>query len=436
MKHKNNLSRIKDRFFILWQYKFFRCAVLIHLAYFVISLVLVLTILRGQNDFLIYYTAGGVFYNNPNNLYVQDQYIWDYRYLPLSATFFIPFYLLGFDLGFILFHTLNLILNLMICKLLYKIIILVRGQDHEKDDRRIILYMSVYLVAAPQMFNYILGQINLYITFFMLVALYIFLMHETLKWQFIGSMILGVSIILKPTALLLIPFLLVFNYDVIQKKLDFDLMKSFARIAGVLFPISLNIIIFILYPKLWDGFIETNFTGGNPLTLNFSFSITKIVLNFCYMYNVPFNQMYVFLIIFGILGFLGYTFYLFGKYHKRDAIIYGFTFGLVITLLVYFDSWDHHLLNLIPLLMIIIFNLPRHSELSDKYFKKGFFFFSFFDLAFMGLWFITIIFWFPYNFASTIFLILVFYGLSKHSLSAGDNSNINNFNKGARDDGF
>ena len=138
------------------------------------------------------------------------------------------------------------------------------------------------------------------------------------------------------------------------------------------------------------------------------------------MYNIPFNQIYVFLFIFGIVGFLGYTFYLFGKYHERDAIIYGFTFGLVITLLVYFDSWDHHLLNLTPLLIIIIFNLPRHSELSDNYFKRGFFFFSFFDLAFMGLWFITIIFWFPYNFATTIFLVLVFYGLSKHSLTTED----------------
>ena len=418
-----------DRFKELWKtYKLFRYAVIIHLSYFFISLVCVLTILRDQNDFLIYFNAGGVFYNNTNELYNQDYYIWDYRYLPLSATFFIPFYLLGFELGFIIFHILNLILNILICVLLYKIIVLIRKEDHEQDDKRIILYIILYLVAAPQMFNYILGQINLYITFFMLLALLIFLKYEELKWNLLGSIILGISIVLKPTAILLIPFLIVINYDLNHKHLKFDFLKSIIRIMGVIFPISLNIIIFLLYPKLWDGFIETNFTGGNPLTLNFSFSITKIILNICFMYNIPFNQIHVLLIVFGIIGSLGYIVFLFGKYHEKDAIIYGFTFGLVITLLVYFDSWNHHLLTLTPLLIIIIFILPRRSEITNKYFKKGFFFFSFFDLAFMGLWFLTVK-WFPYNFASTVFLILIFYGLSKHSLYPEEKYSFNKYTR-------
>ncbi|TFG30382.1 MAG: DUF2029 domain-containing protein [Promethearchaeota archaeon] len=420
-----------DRFKELWNtYKLLRYAVFIHLSYFFISLVCVLTILRYQNDFLIYFTAGGVFYNNTNELYNQDYYIWDYRYLPLSATFFIPFYLLGFELGFIVFHILNLILNILICVLLYKIIVLIRKEDHEQDDKRIILYIILYLVAAPQMFNYILGQINLYITFFMLLALFLFLKHEELKWNLLGSIILGISIVLKPTAILLIPFLLVINYDLNHKHLRFDFLKSIIRFIGVIFPISLNIIIFLLYPKLWDGFIETNFTGGNPLTLNFSFSITKIILNICFMYNIPFNQIYVLLIVFGIIGLLGYLVFLFGTYHEKDAIIYGFTFGLVITLLVYFDSWNHHLLTLTPLLIIIIFIMPRQSEITNKYFKKGFFFFSFFDLAFMGLWFLTVK-WFPYNFASTVFLILIFYGLSKHSLYPEKKYSINKYTRKA-----
>ncbi|MFX1339543.1 MAG: glycosyltransferase family 87 protein [Promethearchaeota archaeon] len=428
MSFKTKLNRIFPRLRELWEYKVFKWAVIIHMGYFIVSLVCVLTVLRDQNDFLIYFNAGGIFYNDINDLYNQEHYIWDYRYLPLSAAFFIPFYLLGFDLGFIIFHTLNLILNILICVLLFKIIKLVRKEDHEQDEKRIILYISLYLAAAPQMFNYILGQINLYITFFMLVALYIFLTREQLRWHLFGSMILGISIVLKPTALLLIPFLMVINYDSSRKKLMFDFSKSLIRIIGVIFPISLNIIIFLLYPKLWDGFIETNFTGGNPLTLNFSFSITKIILNFCYMYNIPFNQIYVLLVVLGIIGSLGYVIFLFGRYHKKDSIIYGFTFGMVITLLVYYDSWDHHLLNLIPLLIILIFILPRKSEITVKYIKKGLLFFSFFDLAFMGLWFLTML-WFPYNFASTVFLILIFYGLSKHSLSKEDNASINKYGK-------
>jgi len=118
-----------ERFKTLWiKYTVFRIAVIIHLCYFIISLICVLTILREQNDFLIYFNAGGIFYNDINDLYNQEHYIWDYRYLPLSAMFFVPFYLLGFDLGFVIFHTLNLVLNILICVLLYKIIKLVRKE--------------------------------------------------------------------------------------------------------------------------------------------------------------------------------------------------------------------------------------------------------------------------------------------------------------------
>jgi hypothetical protein len=337
--------------------------------------------------------------------------------------FFVPFYLLGFDLGFILFHILNLILNILICNVLYKIINLIKAEDHEKDDKRIILYLSLYLMAVPHIFNYILGQINLYVTYFILLSLYIFLKYNELRWQFIGSFILGLSIILKPTALFMIPFLLIINFDFkSRKKLTIDFSRTIIRLVGAILPLSLNIVLFLMYPKLWEGFIETNFTGSNPLTLNFSFSITKIIINFCYIYNIPFNQLFILIGVLSVVGGLGFIIFILGRFDQNFAIIYGLTFGIVIMLLGYFDSWDHHLLNLIPLLIIITFNLPRQSEITNNYIKKGFFFFSFFDLAFMGIWFFTTLLWFPYNFASTIFLLLIFYGISKYSLSIDKNN--------------
>ena len=405
------------RFKELWvNFKFFRYTVILHLGYFVVSLIIVLTILRDQNDFIIYFNAGGIFYKNIGDLYNQENYLWDYRYLPLSAMFFVPFYLLGFEIGFVVFHILNLILNILICIVLYKICKLVKGEDHEKDDKRIIIYISVYLVGIPQMFNYILGQINLYITFFMLISLYIFLKYEQLKWQFVGSLILGLSIILKPTALFLIPFLLVVNLDLKKRKmLTIDFSTSVVRLIGVFLPISLNVILFLAYPILWEGFIETNLTGSNPLTLNFSFSITKLILNFCYVYNIPFNQLFVLICVMSIIAGLGFIIFIIGKFDKKSQIIYGITIGILIMFLGYYDSWDHHLLNLTPLLIIMIFNLPRHSEITEKYIRKSLLFFSCFDLAFMGIWFL-IWFYFPYNFASTIFLIMIFYGISKYAL--------------------
>lgn len=407
--------RIIKRFKELWtNYVILRYAIILHLGYFMISMILVLTVLREQNDFLIYFTAGKVFYTDIDDLYNQDYYLWDYRYLPLSAAFFVPFYLLGFNLGFIVFHCLNLLLNVFICVLIYKISYLVRGEDHEKDDYRVILYISLYLMGVPHMFNYILGQINLYTTFFVLMSLYIFLKHKEKKWQFLGGLMIGISIVMKPTAVLLIPFLLIINLNFkSHQKVYIKISRSFVRLTGVIFPISMNLILFMFYPKLYFGFLATNFTGSNPLTINFSFSLTKIILNICYMYNIPFNQLYILFGVMGILFGIGFLIFIFGNRNDEKLIIYGFTFGIMIMLLGYYDSWDHHFVNLTPLLVILIFCLPRESDITRKNIKRGFFFFNFFDLLFMGIWFLVWR-WFPYNFGSTIFLIIVFYGLGKY----------------------
>ena len=420
MSIKTQLNRIKSRFLELWRTsQIFKYAIILHLFYFVLSLILVYTIFRSQNDFLIYWKAGGVFLENTPDLYNQENYIWDFRYFPLSAVFFIPFYVLGFDLGFLFFQILNLILNALICIILYKIIILVKGESHEKDDKRVILYLSLYLMAIPHALNYILGQINLYITFFMLLSLLIFLKKDGVIWELIGCFILGISIILKPTALFIIPFLLIIHFDLREKKLKIDFSRSIVRLFGVVLPIALNFIPFFIYPQLFEGFIATNYTGSNPLTLNYSFSITKNIINFCYFFNLPYNQLYVLIIVIGIVAILGFLVFIVGNF-EGNTLIYGFTFSLSIMLLGYFDSWNHHLLNLIPLLIIISFIMPRKSKETTGI-KRVIFFFCFFDIAFMGLWLLTFV-YFPFNLGSTIFLILTLYYIGRYSLKNSRNN--------------
>ncbi len=412
---KTIFDRVKTRFIELWHRKIFRYAVIVHLFYFVLSYVLVIFFFRNQNDFLVYYTAGGVFLNDIENLYNQDNYLWAFRYFPISAVIFVPFYVLGFNLGFTVFHIINLLFNIFICVLIYKIIPLIRTEDHETNDNRAILYICFYLMSLPQMFNYVLGQINLYVTFLILWALFLFLKHKELKWQFIASVILGFSIIVKPIAILIIPFLMVINVDLKAKKIHFDFFLSFVRIVGSMVALSLNLIFFWKYPKLFEGFIDANFTGNNPVDLNFSFSITKLIINFYYFNKLRVPQLYVIIVIFAIIGVSGYIIFLI-KRSQHNSLLIGYLFSVLIMLLVYFDSWDHHLLVLTPLLILMIFNVPRQSEITKKYLKPSFFFFCFLDLAFMGLWFLIQI-WFPFNFEGTIFLILTFIGLCKYCLS-------------------
>ncbi|MFX1551134.1 MAG: glycosyltransferase family 87 protein [Promethearchaeota archaeon] len=397
----------------LCEHKIFRYALILHLFYFILSIILYFSLYREQNDFIIFYNVGKIFINDIENLYNQTYYLWDFRYFPLSALFFIPFSLLNIDTAFVIFNIFNVLLNYLICIYLYKIILLVRNKNHEKDDKRVILYLSIYLMGMPHVLNYIYGQINLYITFFIILSLYIFLKYKNLKWEFIASLILGISIIIKPTAFLLIPFLFIINFNLEKTKLKVEFLRSLIRLVGVLIPVFLNFILFFSYPTLWEGFLETNFTGSNPVALNFSFSITKLITNFCYFFNIPFNQLIIFLGVITIIGGLGFIAFIIRRFEK-NSILYGYAFGILIMLLTYFDSWDHHLLNLTPILIIIMFNLPRHSKVIEPI-KLSLFFFSFFDLAFIGIWYLIYPL-FPFNFEGTFFLLLSFYTISKYCL--------------------
>ncbi|MFX0082349.1 MAG: glycosyltransferase 87 family protein [Candidatus Hodarchaeota archaeon] len=408
-------TRIFKRIKELWEYRIFRYALILHSFYFLLSIVLFFLLYKEKNDFVIFYNVGDIFLNDIENLYNQTNYLWDFRYFPLSALFFIPFSIISFELAFVIFNIVNMILNILICLILYKTILLVRNNDHEKDDKRVILYVCIYLIGLPHILNYIYGQINLYITLFILVSLYIFLKYENFKWQLVGSLILGIGIIIKPTAFFLIPFLIILKFDLVNKKLNFDFYTTMTRLIGVSLPVLLNFILFFAYPPLWNGFLDTNFTGSNPVALNFSFSITKLITNFCYFYNIPFNQIYILIGVVSILGGLGFIIFIIRRF-EGDSIIYGFAFGITIMLLAYYDSWDHHLLNLTPILIIIIFNLPRYSEITSSI-KPSLFFFSFFDLAFVGIWYLIYPL-FPFNFEATFFLLVSLYAVSKYSMKS------------------
>ncbi|MFX1573893.1 MAG: glycosyltransferase family 87 protein [Promethearchaeota archaeon] len=401
------------RFKELWEYKVFRYTLVVQIFYFILAIVLFFVYYHEKNDFLIFYNVGDIFLHDIEHLYDQTNYLWDFRYFPLSALFFIPYSFLNYELAFIIFNLFNIVLNVLICIILYKIIIRVRGFDHEEDDKRILKYLCLYCMCFPNLLNFILGQINLYITLFILVSLFIFLKYNEIKWQFIGSLILGISIIIKPTTIFLIPFLIIINFNREERKLKIDLSRSVIRIIGIITPVLMNIIFFLSYPNLWNGFLATNFTGTNPVALNFSFSITKLVINFCYFYNIPFNQLVILIVVMVIFGGLGFVIFVFRK-NDENSIIYGYAYGLIIMLLVYYDSWYHHLLNLIPVLVIIIFNSPRHSKVSIIT-SRSVLFFHFFDLIFVGVWYLVYPL-FPYNFGSTVFLLLTFYGISKYCL--------------------
>ena len=406
--------RVISKLKAFWEEKTFRFAVLAQISYVTLSIILFFLFFSDKNDFLIFYESSKIFLTDIENLYNQANYVWDFRYFPLSSLLFIPFSVIDFRLAYIAFNCFNFFLNLIICLLMYKIIKLVRGKDHEKDDKRVIFYLSIYLMGVPHILNYVYGQINLIITFFIILSLFIYLKYKKKLWQFLGSIILGISIIIKPTSLLLIPFVLMVNLDLSKRKLKIDFFSSIIRLIGVILPVLSNFVLFAMFPKLWGGFLSTNFTGSNPIALNFSFSLTKLITNFCFHFNIPFNQLSILIASVGIIGGLGFCIFILRR-RNENSILYGYSLGMLIMLLTYYDSWNHHLLNLVPLIVLILFNLPRHSNLLN-YIKPSLFFFNFFDIIFVGIWFFTYPL-FPFNFVGTFFLFVTFYAISKYLIT-------------------
>lgn len=405
------------RRFYIWIQKSFVFALWIQIVFIIISLILTFTINRNTNDFLVFYKSAEIFLKDFENLYNPSIYgsAWEYRYLPLSPILFIPFYLTGFGFGFILFTLSNFALNIIICFLLFRIIDLIKPINTKNRKFKFTFYLSLYLIGVPQLMNYFLGQVNLYITFLILFSLYILIRYDDIKWDFLGSLILGISVILKPITIFMIPFLILINISFRRRQFNFFIKRNLLRLFGALLPLIFNIIIFVIYPRLWNGFLETNFTGSNPTDINFSFSLTKVILNFFVFYNLDFNQMLIFLSILGFFGITGFLVYIFRKPDK-NALVFGYTFGILITFISYFEVWEHHLITLIPFLIILLFTLPDNTTIARIFIKPSIYVYNFLNVVFLGIFVLTINF-FPYNFVGTIFLILNFYGLCKYCLT-------------------
>jgi uncharacterized membrane protein len=181
---------------------------------------------------------------------------------------------------------------------------------------------------------------------------------------------------------------------------------------------------------MWSDFLDISLSSLFPFnfTPNFSMSLTKNLMNFFYYFNIPYNQFLLILIITGLIGGTGFLLYILRSKSDETGVVFGFTIGLLIMFLSYYETWDHTLLNLIPLLIVIVFILPRHSLITRNFIKPGFFFFNFISIAFTGIWYLTYQI-FPYNFLPIIAFFILFYGLFRYLLFHSGNEGIEDLEK-------
>ncbi len=379
-----------------------------------------------NNDFLSFFNAGKFVIEDLPNLYNSDLYLFPFRYLPLSAYFFTPFYLLGLELGYFVFQIFNFILNILIVYLIYKIIQLYKNLNRpstpfydleniknvfSKPENKSILHQSViFLVMVPQFMNYFLGQINVIVTVFIISSLYCFLKGGN-KNDLLGGFLIGVGILLKPTLILILPFLLYLNYSKETKKFSFKFKKTVIRLIGSIILVGISVLYFLIFPQMLEDFIDVNLAGEytytieGSLEINPSFSLTRIILILLSIINIDVNGFLIFIII-TLLILIPMYFISYKNSIQPITLIDGYLVGILVMLIVYFDTWPHHLVVLAPFLIFFIL-IHRDFEF-NKLLKYCHYFLATLTVLFWGIFYLTYEI-FPFNVGGLILLMLTYF---------------------------
>ncbi|MFW9864521.1 MAG: glycosyltransferase 87 family protein [Candidatus Thorarchaeota archaeon] len=381
-----------------------------------------------NNDFLTFYNAGNIVITDLPNLYDASLYLFPFRYFPLAAYFFTPFSVLGVELGYFVFQIFNFFLNFLNIYLMFKIIQVYKkissnvNIDYSLNNFKDIFYKienksvlhqnALFLIMLPQFMNYFLGQINILVCFFVLASLFYFLNGGN-RNNFLGGCLLGLGILIKPTLILILPFILLISYNRASKKLTFHFKQSVIRLCGPIILIGFSGIFFIVYPEMLNGFIEVNLAGkytyqvGGDLEINPSFSLTRVILIVFDLVNLDVNNILVFSIII-LISFLPLYLLFISSTDNTNKLIYGYLSAITITLLVYFDSWPHHIVVLAPFL--IFFLLLNKNFRLYAFFKYLHYLFAILLVAFWGIFYLTyqIV---PFNIGGLILIILLYYTL-------------------------
>ncbi|MFX0023369.1 MAG: glycosyltransferase 87 family protein [Candidatus Hermodarchaeota archaeon] len=379
-----------------------------------------------ENDYLSFYYAGLNVIQDLPNLYNSSLSPFPFRYLPLSAYFFTPFSFLGLRLGYFFFQLFNFLLNILIIYLIYKIIQIYKTSSNTSNfnyklnkfrdlfdnaENESILHQSaVFLIMLAQFMNYFLGQVNIIVTVFILSSLYCFLKNDK-KYDFLGGFLIGFGIQLKPVLIFILPFLIYLNYNKETKKFSFKIKNTLIRLMGSIILVIISGSYFLIFPETLKDFIDVNLVRGftviinGGLEINPSFSLTRVVIIISNLFNLDINGFLVLIII--TILILGPIYFLYIRNSNQpSSLIDGYLIGILVMMIVYFDTWPHHLIVLVPFLIFFLL------------FHKNFEFYNILKYCHYLLAVLTLVFWgifyltyeiIPFNIGGLVLLMLVYF---------------------------
>ena len=301
------------------------------------------------NDFQAYYYSSQLLFKDIASLYNNPGYIMPYRYFPTSPIFFIFYgwlpYEISYNIGLFLIYYESVIIYLLVLKITKKYF------NHNDKEYIWLFYCIGYMILVPyNLILYLQIQTSATVMISILLAYYYFKEDgHRLSNDLLGGIFISIAIMLKPTMLVVLPFLI--DVRIEHKKIKFK-KSSFIRIIPSLVMLLLNLILFLIYPSLLFGFIQNNFQNiyvFNVLSDSLSTFLSRIL-------NI--HPIFLFFSIFAILFSILYYHFL----TKKNDLIYYLTLSILISLISYIDIWNHSILFLLPLILFIIMRTKSHKD--------------------------------------------------------------------------
>ncbi|TFG25209.1 MAG: DUF2029 domain-containing protein [Promethearchaeota archaeon] len=306
------------------------------------------------NDFRIFYQSAQTVLENPELLYSLPDYNMPFRYLPLFSFLFIPYTFIPFELGFI-FHTISLaIFQTLSFYLIY--IISVRFYNIEYNSKIKTDFLYIALMAPIQVPMIFMGQISHIFIFLLLIVILLLENFRKRRYRikyesFIIGLLLGLSISLKPYAILLIPLLskLIFSNEERKFKINFRILIRI--LLGLIVSQLVNITYFLLFPETVQQFLDINSTA-QILTYPSS-SITRIISVLFNSFSFePILMLILTIIMYGLL----YLIFLAVPYQKVNYPCF-ISMVILIIMINFTDSWFLNFLIFFILIFPGIFQL-------------------------------------------------------------------------------
>lgn len=329
------------------------------ISYFVFSILNIVENTIFLDDFTVFRIAANLVRTDLIHLYTSPEYTLTFRYLPIFAYGYIWVSFLPISAGYIINDLIMLALNFLNTFLIYQLCKFFYPVNNVKKYQE---FIFLFFMAPVQLINYFLGQISSLFIFLILLSLIFFenSKKKIYNWHYTnlyGGLFLGLAIVLKPFAILIVPYILVANFRIFL-----------ARFMGILTILAPNLLFFAVYPSLLQDFIAVNFQ--NTLDYHHSTSLNRFFISIANYWQIELNKTVLFLILFWIFFPISYVRFLLTPDHQKKLVHY-YQECFLITMIVYIDSWFLYFVIWMSVLVPSIqqLNVKNKTQIESKTIK-------------------------------------------------------------------